>query len=139
MMTVAKKPAASRTYRSALREEQARRTRVAVLDAAQDCFSEQGYASTTMKDVAPRAGVSVETVYARGGKTALFLAAVDRAVAGDDEPVPLHQRPEFRALAEAAPADVPRLLRELSVEGMPRALAIMHAFERAAGADPEIA
>ena len=48
-----------RVYRSPLREEQARQTRAAVLDAAGACFLERGYAATTMRDVATRAQVSV--------------------------------------------------------------------------------
>ena len=47
-----------RNYSSPLRVEQARRTRLAVLDAAERCFLEWGYAATTMKDVAATAGVS---------------------------------------------------------------------------------
>jgi AcrR family transcriptional regulator len=138
-VTVAKNERSSRTYRSALREEQARRTRAAVLDAAEACFGDAGYASTTMKDVAARAGVSVETVYAQGSKASLLLAVVDRVVAGDDEPVPLSERPRIQALYAAAPHDVPRILRDLVVAGVPRALEVMAAFERAAGADPEVA
>jgi hypothetical protein len=42
-----------------------------------------------MKDIAAEAGVSVQTVFSQGGKAALLLACVDRAVVGDDEEVPL--------------------------------------------------
>lgn len=140
MMTVAKSPRASRTYRSPLREEQAKRTRAAVLDAATACFVEAGYAATTMKDVAARAGVSVETVYGQGSKASLLLAAVDRALAGDDEPVPVIERPGMRAVVEAPdPRQALRRLSELAVVGLEDTLPVMHAFQRAAGADPEIA
>lgn len=37
-----------RPYRSAVRQEQARRTRQAILTAASQLFGEQGYAATTM-------------------------------------------------------------------------------------------
>lgn len=48
-------------------------TRVAILTAASEAFAEQGYASTSMDDVAAAAGVSKGTLfYHFGGKTELF-------------------------------------------------------------------
>ncbi|WP_285579367.1 TetR/AcrR family transcriptional regulator [Herbidospora sp. NBRC 101105] len=139
MMTVAKKPDASRRYRSPLREEQARRTHAAVIEAATACFVEKGYAATTMKDVAARAGVSVETVYGQGGKASLLLAAVDRTLAGDDTPVPVIERAPLREVMESPDAHAAlRRFRDVVVEGMPKALPLMHAFHVAAGGDAEI-
>jgi lipopolysaccharide assembly protein A len=60
---------------------------------------EQGYAATTMTAVANAAGVSDETIYKTvGGKAALVKAVRDITLVGDDEPVPLAQRPEFAAI-----------------------------------------
>jgi AcrR family transcriptional regulator len=139
-MTVAKDGGAAKRYRSPLREEQARRTRAAVLDAAAACFVETGYAATTMKDIAARAGVSAETVYAQGSKASLLLAAVDRVLVGDDEPVPVRERPGTQAVLDApdARAAVHRL-RDLAMAGLPRALPVLYAFQRAEGGDAEIA
>src|SRR6478672_10547771 len=82
-----------RAYDSSRRQEQARRTRAAVLDAARRQFLDAGYAATTMAGVAAGAGVSVETVYkAFANKPGLVKAVFDVAVVGDDEPVPLMQR-----------------------------------------------
>jgi AcrR family transcriptional regulator len=95
----------SRPYKSVVREEQARQTRRAVLDAARDLFLERGYAATTVPEVAANAGVSVETVYKTfGNKPGLVKAVFDVAVVGDDEPVPMMQR-EFvrRNMAEPDP------------------------------------
>src|SRR4051795_4121319 len=91
-----------RVYNSPLRAEQAQRTRAAVLDAATRCFLDEGYAATTMKDVAAEAGVSVQTVFGQGSKAALLLACVDRAVVGDDEAVPLARRELFVRFVEAS-------------------------------------
>src|SRR4051794_20505997 len=55
---------AVRKYDASRRQEQARATRLAVIQAAQALFVEHGYGRTTMADVARTAGVSVETVYA---------------------------------------------------------------------------
>ncbi|HEV2920937.1 MAG TPA: TetR/AcrR family transcriptional regulator, partial [Actinomycetota bacterium] len=49
------------------RQEQARRTRRAILDAAGHLFVERGYAATTMTAIAQAAGVALDTVYAAVG------------------------------------------------------------------------
>jgi TetR/AcrR family transcriptional regulator, regulator of autoinduction and epiphytic fitness len=89
-----------------LRDEQARRTRRSVLDAARELFIREGYAATRMAAVAARAGVSVETVYkVFGNKAKLVKAVFDVAVVGDDEPVPMLQRQLVRDIdAEPDPA-----------------------------------
>jgi AcrR family transcriptional regulator len=129
-----------RVYNSPLRAEQAQRTRAAVLDAAERCFVEKGYAATTMKDVAAAAGVSVQTVFGQGGKAALLLACVDRAVVGDDEQRPLAQRELFVRPIEA-PDRAGKLaaLRALAVHFIPRSVPMLQVFAAAAAGDTEIA
>lgn len=129
-----------RGYNSPLRAEQARRTRAAVLDAAARCFLDQGYAATTMKDVAARAGVSVQTVFGQGSKASLLLACVDRAVVGDDEEAPLAQRELFVRLVEAPDrAGKVAAVRELALNYIPQAVPMIQVFAAAAAGDPEIA
>lgn len=66
-----------RRYRSPRREEQARATRRAVLDAANELFVRQGFSGTTVRQIAERADVSEQTVYnAFGDKIGLLHAAV---------------------------------------------------------------
>src|SRR5436190_14443587 len=99
---MAKTVKARRRYESPVRDEQARRTRRAVLDAAHRFFREHGYAGTTIGAIAGEANVSVETVYKLfGNKAGLVKAVFDVAIVGDDEQVPLMQR-EFvrRNIAE---------------------------------------
>ena len=76
---------------------------------------EQGYAATTMTAVANAAGVSDETIYKTvGGKAALVKAVRDITLVGDDEPVPLAQRPEFAAIyAEPDPRPENRSVRRV--------------------------
>ena len=77
-----------------LRRAKAAATRLAVIDAARRCFVEAGYAGATVQAIADTAGVSRATVFnAVGGKAALLKAAYDVATVGDDEPVPIPQRP----------------------------------------------
>lgn len=110
----------SRPYESPVREEQARVTRRRVLDAAETLFRDRGYGGATVDAVASTAGVSVATVYnSVGGKPTLLKAVYDRLMAGDDEPVPVADRPAFRALQEAADggtclAAYARLSREMA-------------------------
>jgi AcrR family transcriptional regulator len=86
-------PPAGRAYRSSRRAEQARATRRRVLDAATAVFLDRGYAGATVRAVADRAGVSVPTVEQLfGTKARLLRAAIDVAIAGDDEPVPVLDR-----------------------------------------------
>lgn len=87
-------------YSSALRDEQVRLSRAKVLAAARMLFLERGYAGTTVEAVAQGAGVSVQTVYNTVGAKAVLLKTVyDVTLAGDDEPIPIGDRPAFRALA----------------------------------------
>ena len=52
-----------------------------------------------MRDIAREAGVATETIYTHfASKAELLRAAGDVAVAGDDAPVPVAERPEFVAL-----------------------------------------
>lgn len=53
-----------RHYRSTLREEQARQTRLKIRRSARKLFAEQGFTSTTVDAIAKEAGVSPATVYA---------------------------------------------------------------------------
>lgn len=88
-----------RSYSSSRREEQARETRRRVLDAALRLFLDKGYVGTTVDAVAKEAGVSLQTVYnSVGGKPALLKAAYDITLAGDDDPIPMTERPRFQAL-----------------------------------------
>src|SRR3974390_1527546 len=85
-------------YTSELRAAQARATRRAVVDAAARLFTERGYGATTVDAIAQAAGVSRKTVFASvGGKAQALKLAVDWAIMGDDEPVPVLERPHVRA------------------------------------------
>jgi AcrR family transcriptional regulator len=91
-----------RTYRSNRRAAQARRTRQRVLDAATAVFLARGYAGATIPAIATGAAVSVATVEALfGTKARVLKAAIDVAIAGDDEPVAVLDR-SWAAAALAA-------------------------------------
>jgi AcrR family transcriptional regulator len=93
MSQTVKKP-----YSSALRAAQARATRRAIVDAAARLFVAQGYGATTVDAIARAAGVSRKTVFTSvGGKIEALKLAMDWAAVGDDEPVPMLDRPHVRA------------------------------------------
>ena len=88
-----------RRYASQVRDEQARRTRRAIVTAAHDLFLAQGYAATTIDGIAQAAHVSRRTVFnSVGGKVALLKLALDWAIVGDDEPIALADRPAIKAI-----------------------------------------
>lgn len=94
-----------RAYRSGRREAQARETRRRVLAAAAAAFLDSGFAGSTMRAIAGRAGVSVPTVELLfGSKARLLKAAIDTAIAGDDEPVPVLGRSWVETAVDAATA-----------------------------------
>ncbi|MFF8958279.1 TetR/AcrR family transcriptional regulator [Streptomyces sp. NPDC014894] len=101
-----------RSYDSLRRAAQARETRADIAHAARKLFLAQGWAATTVREVAREAGVSAPTVYATYGNKA--------GLAG--------------ALADAADlsADAARLVEELEEPGADpaRQLAAMAGYDR---------
>jgi AcrR family transcriptional regulator len=82
-----------RTYRSPRRAEGAARTRSRIVAAARTLLHDKGYARTTVTEVARRARVSVDTLYASvGRKPQLVLAVVDDILGEGHGPIPALQR-----------------------------------------------
>ncbi len=105
-----------RSYDASGRRAQARQRRREIVIAARELFETDGYQATTIAAVARRAGVSAESIYKGfGTKAALAKAVFDFVIAGDDEPVPMAERPETQAI-QAEP-DVRRKI-ELYVDGL---------------------
>jgi AcrR family transcriptional regulator len=80
-------------YQSPLRQEQARQTRLRILDAAEVLFTERGYGAATVDGIASAAGVASDTVYATfGSKRGILHALMDVRVGGDDKEVAVIDR-----------------------------------------------
>src|SRR6266576_2749827 len=76
------------------RAQQARATRRRIIDQAAKLFIEQGYAATTLDQIAAAGGVAVQTVYFHfRNKATVLKEVVDVLAVGDDEPVPMLDRP----------------------------------------------
>jgi AcrR family transcriptional regulator len=90
-----------RKYSSAVREEQAARTRTRILDAAAELFLERGYARTTMKDIAVQADVARDTVHAIfGSKARVLTALIDYRLVPDGSVTNVTQLPEALAIKD---------------------------------------
>jgi len=88
-----------RSYSSAVRDEQAARTRVRIVQAADELFREKGFAKATMKDIAERAGVARDTVHAVfGTKVALIPAMVDLRLVPDESVANVAESAEGQAV-----------------------------------------
>lgn len=129
---------AKRAYRSPLREEAARRTRLTVRDAAARLFVRDGYVSTTVKRIAEEANVAVRTVFTvfPDGKAQMFREALDAAVVDDRTPTPPVRRPSDR---RAAPADL--VVDNIVAYGaamLERAGGLLMTSVESSGADPDM-
>jgi AcrR family transcriptional regulator len=116
-----------------------RLARRAVLDASSTLFLERGYGATTIEAISRAADVPQATVYRLfSSKQGILKALLDASVAGDDEPVPVAERPQVRALLGAAdPRDQLAGLAAVSVEINTRTAPIYRILVSAAGSDPE--
>jgi AcrR family transcriptional regulator len=88
-----------RSYDASRRREQSAATRQQILSAAHDLFLEVGYRAATVAEVASRAGVNVDTVYALvGRKPVLLRELIDRAISGADGAVSAEDRSYVKAI-----------------------------------------
>jgi AcrR family transcriptional regulator len=90
-----------RKYSSAVRDEQAARTRTRILEAASELFLERGYARTTIKDIAVQADVARDTVHAIfGNKARVLTALIDLRLVPDDAVANVTQRQDAQAIRD---------------------------------------
>lgn len=114
-----------------------RLARRAVLDAAGTLFLERGYGGTTIEAISRASDVPQATVYRLfSSKEGILKALIDASVAGDDEPVPVTERPHVRSLMSAGnPKDRLAGLAAVSVEINIRTAPIYRILVSAAGSD----
>ncbi|WP_089102378.1 TetR/AcrR family transcriptional regulator [Streptomyces hyaluromycini] len=125
-----------RPYNSERRREAARRNRAAVLAACRELLFRDGFHATTIRAVAERAGVSAETVYKSfGGKPGMVKALWDITLAGDDEPVPMADRPQTREILRTADPVAKLRLYAAYVRGIHERVAPLFALLTQAGPD----
>jgi len=130
-----------RGYHSPRRREQAAETRRKILDAAELLFAAHGYTGTAMPAIAAQAGVALKTVYlAFGTKAGILHALWDARLGGDDQPIPVTDRPWYRQLLAAEDPNL--LLRAAARQSRvvkERAGPVLRILRQAAVTDPALA
>jgi AcrR family transcriptional regulator len=127
-----------RAYRSSIRRGDAP---ALVCEAAYRLFSTKGYLATSIEDIAAEAGVARPTVFsAVGPKPVILRAVVDQALAGDDAPVAIAERPWWReAIEEPDPLRSSQLYARNMCRISGRAGLVLRALETAASVDGDAA
>jgi AcrR family transcriptional regulator len=130
-----------RRYHSPRRVEQAAATRRAVLLAARELFVDNGYTATTIAEIAARAQVSPDTIYATvGRKPAVLRELVETAISGSDQPVPAEQRDYVRRIGAASTARDKIGIYARAITGIQERMApVFLALRDAATTDPDCA
>jgi AcrR family transcriptional regulator len=130
-----------KTYSSPLREQQARRTRERILQAARDTFRDRGYGATTLADIARAAGVAEPTVRAVfKTKPTLVEHLLRLAIRGSDDELELQQREAFQQMLASANAEtLLTRLADLAEAVHRRSWDVMEIVRGAASSDPAIA
>lgn len=128
----------TRSYDATRRREQARRTRLRILDSAQHHFLARGYAIVTVAEIAADAAVSPDLIYKSfGGKSGLVHALRERALAGEG-PRPAEERSDDIQAHERDPHAIIRAWGCLVAEVAPRVAPILLLIRDAAAADPDV-
>jgi AcrR family transcriptional regulator len=132
-MSLVSKQVKKRSYDSSARLERSNETRQAILDTARFEMLERGYRATTIAEIARRAGVHVDTVYALvGRKPVLLRELIEHAISGTDKAIPAERRDYVEAIrAEPDPrrklAIYARATREIHARLAPLLLALRDA------------
>jgi AcrR family transcriptional regulator len=128
-------------HRSSAPQARTRLARRAVLDAAGQLFTERGYGATTIEAISRTSDVPQATVYRLfSSKQGILKALVDGSISGDDEPVPLAERPPVRSLLDTPdPGDQLAALAAISVDINARTAPIYGVLLSAASSDQEAA
>lgn len=130
-----------RRYDATRRRQAAARTRMAILDAARELFTERGYTATPMTAIAERAGVALDTVYASvGRKPELARLLIETAISGTDQAVPAEQRSYVQAVQAASDADTKIAIYAEAITAIaPRLALVLPIIQQAAPAEPDLA
>ena len=134
-------PPVKRRYDASKRRQAAARTGTAILEAALQLFTGQGYAATPMTAIAERAGVALDTVYASvGRKPELARLLIETAISGSSQAVPAEDRDYVRAIQAAPDAETKIAIYASAMRLIAGRLApVLGIVQQAAPAEPELA
>jgi AcrR family transcriptional regulator len=113
--------------------------RAAVIQAARTLFLERGYTATTIEAISEESDVPPATVYRLfSSKLGILKELLDVSIAGDDEALPVQDRPHARALlADRDPRDQLSGFAAITRGIMSRTEPVHRILVSAAGSDPD--
>jgi AcrR family transcriptional regulator len=138
--TTGKRPYDARRRRERAEAER-QATRAGVVEAASRLFVANGYTATTMAAIAREAGVAIQSVYsAAQSKAELLRLVVDRAMAGDDEDLDVHDQPLFAAIVDAPDPEAKlTAMAAMIADVQERSAPVQAAYREAAATDATVA
>jgi AcrR family transcriptional regulator len=112
-----------------------------VVVAARRLFLERGYGATTIEAISESADVPPATVYRLfSSKRGILKALLDVSIVGDDDDLPMAERPEVQALlADPDPRVQLQGFVQISADVNSRVAPIYRILVSAAGSDPDAA
>ena len=118
-----------------------RLARAAVVDAARTLFLERGYGATTINAISALSDVPPATVYRLlSSKRGILKALLDVSIAGNDEAIPMADRPPVRSLlADPDPRNMVAGFVGIAAQVNVRTAAIYRILVSAAASDPDAA
>jgi AcrR family transcriptional regulator len=118
-----------------------RLARRAVIDAARTLFLERGYGATTIDAISALSDVPPATVYRLfSSKRGILKALLDTSIGGDNDAVPMADRPPVRSLlADPKPKNMVAGLVGIAAQVNSRTAAIYRILVSAAASDPDAA
>ena len=118
-----------------------RLARRAVIDAARTLFLERGYGATTIDAISALSDVPPATVYRLfSSKRGILNALLDISIAGDDDAVPMADRPPVRSLlADPNPRNMVAGVVGIAAQVNSRTAAIYRILVSAAASDSDAA
>lgn len=122
-------------------QARSRLARAAIVDAARSLFLERGYGATTIEAISARSDVPPATVYRLfSSKRGILKALLDVSIVGDDEAVPLAERPHTQSLlADPDPSKQLAGFVGITAQVNARTAPIYRILVSAASSDPDAA
>jgi len=134
-------PVKKRAYSSGVRQEQAARTRERIVEAAAARFAANGYARTSMREIAEAAEVAGDTVYAVfGSKARVLTAIIDARLASKPSEQNVMDGPAMQAVRDARdPREQIELLAREIARLSERVRPVYEIMRTASAVEPEMA
>ena len=127
----------ARRYHSTVRAEQAERTRMRILGAAEQQFGQRGYAAATISAIAGAAQVAPDTVYATfKNKRGVLGALVEARVRGATAPVLEQTGPQAVRAEPDQRRQIEVFVHDIT-DRIERVQTVYRVVAEAAGSDPE--